>query len=470
MRTQKAPQIYENLEITAMASDGKGIGRVENMVVFVEHTVTGDVVDVQVTKKKSGFRQGIPIIFHKKSALRQEPVCIHFGICGGCKWQNLKYEYQLDHKHQQVIDALKRIAKVEYPEPARIMAAPDVLRYRNKLEYTFSDSSWLTDEEIKSGADYSDRDALGFHIPGRFDKILDIKTCHLQAEPGNEIRLFIRREAKKLNLPFFNLRTQEGNLRTLLMRNNKAGDWMICLSVTDYNESVKALLELVKAEFPQIKSLYFAVNTKRNDTLTDIEPEVFHGEAWIEEEMEGLKFRIHPKSFYQTNADQAFELYKKTREFADIQEGEMVYDLYTGTGTIALFLAAKAAKVVGVEYVEEAVIDARENAKSNKISNTEFISGDMKDILVEDFFAIHGKPDVIITDPPRAGMHEQVTKRILESGAKRIVYVSCNPATQARDLAILDTKYKITEVQAVDMFPQTTHVENIVKLELRDAH
>ncbi|MEX1188496.1 MAG: 23S rRNA (uracil(1939)-C(5))-methyltransferase RlmD [Bacteroidia bacterium] len=469
MRAIKEAQVYENLEITAMASDGKGIGRVENMVVFVEHTITGDIVDARVTKKKSGFREAKPIHFHQKSSLRREPICAHFGVCGGCKWQSLGYEHQLNYKHQQVTDALRRIAKVEFPEPARILAAPDEYRYRNKLEYTFSDSSWLTDEEISSGADYSDRDALGFHIPGRFDKILDVKTCHLQAELGNDIRLFIRREAKKLHIPFFNLRTQEGNVRTLLVRNNQVGEWMLCLSVTEFNDEVKTLMEKIKNEFHQIKSLYYAVNTKRNDTLTDIEPIVFHGEPWIVEKMEDLSFRIHPKSFYQTNSKQAYELYKKTRDFADIKDGELVYDLYTGTGTIALFIAKKASKVIGVEYVEEAVRDAVENAKMNGIENTQFFAGDMKDILVEGFFTTHGKPDVIITDPPRAGMHEQVTLRILESGAKRIVYVSCNPATQARDLAILDSKYRITEVQPVDMFPQTTHVENIVKLELRDG-
>lgn len=470
MRSRKPQPIYNDLEITALSSDGQGIARNDGMVIFVEKTITGDVVDAQVVKKKSGFRVAKPIKFHSYSELRTEPKCEHFGICGGCKWQNLGIENQLNHKHQQVIDALKRIAKVDFPEPSRILASKDEYLYRNKLEFTFSDSAWLTDEQIQSGQEFKDRDALGFHIPGRFDKILDINTCLLQPEPSNTIRLFIADKAKELEIPFFNLREQTGVLRTLLIRNTLQGDWMLCLSVTEYNDKVEQLLHAVKDKFPEIKSLFYAVNTKRNDTLTDISPDLFSGEPFIEEQMENLKFRIHPKSFYQTNSAQAYELYKIARDYADIQEGELVYDLYTGTGTIGLFVAEKARQVIGVEYVEEAVADARINAEVNGISNAQFFAGDMKDILIEDFFTTHGQPDIIITDPPRAGMHESVTKRILESGAKRIVYISCNPATQARDLAILDERYKVTAVQPVDMFPHTTHVENIVKLELKNGN
>lgn len=467
MRSKKPMQVYNSLEITAMASDGYGIARHEGMVVFVEHTVTGDIVDVRITKKKSGFRQGSPIHFHKYSDIRVEPVCKHFGVCGGCKWQSLAYSDQLDHKSRQVFDAFKRIGKIEFPSPEPILAAPKMYHYRNKMEYTFSSARWLTQNEIDSGASFDDRNALGFHIPGRFDKILEIENCHLQDDLGNQIRLFIRREAMKTGIPFFNLVSQEGVLRILMLRNNRQGEWMICLMVTELSEEVNALLEKIKNEFPQIKSLNYAINTKRNDSMTDIDPIVYHGEPWIDEEMEGLKFRIHPKSFYQTNADQAYALYCKARDYAGIKDTDIVYDLYTGTGTIALFLARQAAKVVGVEYVQEAVDDAIVNAQRNNILNASFFAGDMKDVLVDEFFTQHGKPDVIITDPPRAGMHEEVTKRLLNSGARRIVYVSCNAATQARDLALLDSKYRVSAVQPVDMFPQTTHVETVVQLDLR---
>lgn len=464
MRERKPAQVYTELEITAMASDGWGIARSEGMVVFVEHAVTGDVVDVRVTRKKSGFRQGVPIHFYKRSELRIDPVCSHFGVCGGCKWQVLSYDQQLALKSQTVFDALQRIGKIEFPLPAPILGAPAAYAYRNKLEYTFSDTGWLTNEEIESGVEYADRNAFGFHIPGRFDKVLDIKTCYLQDELGNQVRLFVRAEALKRDIQFFNLVHQTGVLRTMLIRNNQAGEWMVCLTVTQYDDAVESLLTAVKHEFPQIKSLYYVVNTKRNDTISDQNPIVFSGEAWIDEEMEGLKFRIHPKSFYQTNAAQAYELYKITREYADIQPNDIVYDLYTGTGTIALFVAKLAKKVVGVEYVQEAVADALENMAYNKVENTSFYAGDMKDVLVDEFFQTHGAPDVIITDPPRAGMHESVVNRIKESGARTVVYVSCNPSTQARDLALLDSVYRVEAVQPVDMFPQTTHVENVVKL------
>lgn len=464
MARRETPLIYQQLEITAIASEGMGIARHNGMVVFVEQTLTGDVVDVRITRKKSGYRQGIPLHFHQYSPLRIEPVCTHFGVCGGCKWQNLSYNDQLEHKARQVYDALHRLAKIELPEINPIMAAPAPFEYRNKLEYTFSDSRWLTEYEIKSGATFEHRNALGFHIPGKFDKVLDISHCHLQPEPGNAIRLFVRNYAIEQQLPFFNLVKQTGWLRTLTLRNTLAGEWMFCLSVTEQNKELFKLLDAVAAAFPQITSLLYAVNNKRNDTLEGVEVMTYKGQPYITELMEDLRFRIGPKSFYQTNPRQAYELYKVVREFAAIRSDQNVYDLYTGTGTIALFVARQAAKVTGVEYVEDAVHDARINAQANNISNANFFAGDMKNILVPEFFAQHGKPDVIITDPPRAGMHEDVCQCIANSGAERIVYVSCNPATQARDLALLDAHYKVINVQPLDMFPQTTHVENVVLL------
>lgn len=464
-RNQVLP-VYHQIEITDIASDGMGVGRHEGMVVFVEQTVPGDVVDVQITRKKSGYRKGNPILFHQKSSLRSEPVCHHYGVCGGCKWQNLHYSHQLAYKQKWVEDALSRIGKVTYPSIRPIIASDQAYHYRNKLEYTFSDSGWLTDEEIKSGKTFQ-RNALGFHIPGRFDKVLDIQTCHLQADPGNAIRLFIRNYALTNHLSFFNLYKQTGLLRTLILRNNQQGEWMVCLCVTEFNPQVAELLDALSEQFPEIKSLLYAINTKRNDTLEGLEVQTYMGTPYIIDEIEGLKFRIGPKSFYQTNPVQAHTLYKIAREFAGIQKGDIVYDLYSGIGTIALFVSSLAQKVIGVEYVDDAVHDARENALLNRIENASFIAGDMQKILVSDFFGQQGHPDVIITDPPRAGMHEEVTRRLRDSGASRIVYVSCNPATQARDLSILDTNYQIQAVQPVDMFPQTTHVENVVLLERR---
>ncbi len=465
-RSQKQ-LIYKNLEITALASEGMGIARHEGIVVFVEHTVTGDEVDVLITRKKSGFRQGRPVHFHRFSELRIDPVCQHFGICGGCKWQNISYTDQLNHKHKTVVDALTRIAKVDLPEISPILGAPDPFYYRNKMEYTFSSARWLTEAEINSEEKLTERNALGFHIPGRFDKVLDIRMCHLQNDTGNRIRLFVRQYTLDHQLDFFDIINQKGLLRNLMIRNTIAGEWMVVLSVTEENDQVFGLLDGLHAAFPEIVSLMYTVNTKKNDVMYDLEIITYKGDGFITEKMENLQFRIGPKSFYQTNPRQAYELYKKTREFAATGNEDVVYDLYTGTGTIALFIAGNAKKVVGIESVPEAIDDAFKNAELNGINNISFTAGDMKDVLVEDFFALHGKPDIIITDPPRVGMHADVTKRLLESGAKKIVYVSCNAATQARDIAILDEKYKVTAVQPVDMFPQTTHVENIVLLELR---
>jgi 23S rRNA (uracil1939-C5)-methyltransferase len=467
MDNRKPPQIITALEITDLASEGMGLAKQDGLVIFVENTITGDIVDVMITRKKSGFRQGKPIHFHKYSELRRDPLCEHFGVCGGCKWQTISYPDQLKHKEKQVFAALKRIAKVQLPALNPILGAPAEFYYRNKLEYTFSATRWLTDAEIQSGENFENRNGLGFHIPGRFDKVLNINTCHLQVEPGNAIRRFVKEYAIKHHLEFFDLREQTGLLRNLILRNSSSGEWMFVLAITRECEELFELLNAVGKEFPQLSSINYAVNSKRNDSLYDLEVINWKGLPYITEHMEDLQFRIGPKSFYQTNSKQAYELYKVTRDFADIQPSDIVYDLYTGTGTIALFVSKLAAKVAGIEYVTEAVADAEINAGINGIANCSFTAGDMKDVLEPSFFEIHGKPDVIITDPPRAGMHESVVMRLLESGARRIVYVSCNAATQARDIAMLDSLYEVTRVQPVDMFPQTTHVENVVALELR---
>jgi 23S rRNA (uracil1939-C5)-methyltransferase len=467
MEKRKPAQIFTELEVIDLASEGMGIAKQDGLVIFIEGTVTGDIVDVMIIRKKSGFRQGKPIHFHKLSELRRTPLCEHFGVCGGCKWQNIAYSDQLKHKEKQVYDALKRIAKVQLPLLPSIVGAPAEFYYRNKLEYTFSATRWLTDSEVKSEQNFENRNGLGFHIPGRFDKVLNINTCHLQGEPGNAIRRFVKEYAILQKLEFFDLREQTGLLRNLTLRNSSSGEWMFVLAVTRECEELFELLNAVEKKFPEISSINYAVNAKRNDSLYDLEVINWKGLPYITEQMEDLQFRIGPKSFFQTNSKQAYELYKITREFAAIESNDIVYDLYTGTGTIALFVSKLAQKVVGIEYVSEAVSDAEINAGINGIVNCSFTAGDMKDVLVNSFFESQGRPDVIITDPPRAGMHESVVKRLLESGARRIVYVSCNAATQARDLAMLDSAYQVTRVQPVDMFPQTTHVENVVALELR---
>lgn len=467
MKQIKPAQVYQNLEITALSSDGRGIAKLDGMVVFVEGAITGDIVDAQVTRKKSGYREARPIQFHQRSTKRIDPRCSHFGVCGGCTWQSISYAEQLIHKQQTVTDSLRRIGKMELPEINEIMGAPEDFHYRNKLEFTFSASRWLTVEEIASSDDFTDRRALGFHIPGRFDKILNIDRCYLQDETSNRIRLFVRDFSLKAGMDFYHPIKQEGYLRNMIIRNTIAGEWMVVLSATRADDQLMELLEAVKQNFPEITSLMYTVNTKKNDVWYDLDIQLYSGLPYLEERMEDLRFRIGPKSFYQTNPVQAERLYGKVRELAGLTGEENVYDLYTGTGTIALFLSKSAKHVTGVEYVEAAVEDAKMNAVENSVSNVSFFAGDMKDVLVEDFFTQHGKPDVIITDPPRAGMHADVVKRIVESGAKRVVYVSCNPSTQARDLALMDEVYKVMVVQPVDMFPQTTHVENIVMLERR---
>ncbi|WP_111446931.1 23S rRNA (uracil(1939)-C(5))-methyltransferase RlmD [Breznakibacter xylanolyticus] len=464
-RSKKNAPILMGLEITDVAAEGKAIGRYEERVVFVQHAVPGDVVDVQVTKKRNNYFEGFPIRYQKYSPIRVEPVCSHFGVCGGCKWQHLPYEQQLIYKQKEVTNNLMRIGKVQLPEVMPILGSAKNTYYRNKLEFTFSNKRWLSLDELKSVETFSDRDGLGFHVPGMFDKVVDVDTCYLQADPSNGIRRFIKAYALEHGLSFFDLRNQVGFLRTLIIRTSSNGEVMVI--VVFYHEDKdarEALLTAVSQQFPQITSLMYVINEKANDTITDQEICRFAGKDHMIEEMEGLKFKIGPKSFYQTNSHQAYELYKVTRDFAALTGNELVYDLYTGTGTIANFVAHQARKVVGIEYVPEAIEDAKVNSAINGITNTLFFAGDMKDVLSHDFVETHGHPDVMIVDPPRAGMHEDVTNTILTVAPDRIVYVSCNSATQARDLNLLDVRYRVEKVQPVDMFPHTHHVENVVLL------
>lgn len=468
-RKKKPLPILENILITDVASEGKAIAKVDGIVVFVPFVVPGDVVNLQVTKKRRSFMEARVIDFVKKSAKRAEPFCEHFGVCGGCKWQILPYEEQLKYKQSEVENNLKRIGKVELPDVSPILGSAKTIFYRNKLEFTFSNRRWRTYEEMNSEKEFGTMNAVGFHIPGMFDKVLDIHKCWLQDDIQNQIRNEIRAYALENNLTFFDIRAQEGFLRTMVIRTTSTGELM--LIVVFFHEDKKErekLLQHLADKFPQITSLSYIINSKANDTITDQEVVVFKGNEAIYEEMEGLRFKIGPKSFYQTNSEQAYELYKIARNFAELTGDELVYDLYTGTGTIANFVAKNARKVIGIEYVPEAIEDAKINSQINGIENTLFFAGDMRDVLNADFFAKHEKPDVIITDPPRAGMHNDVIKAILSAEPERIVYVSCNSATQARDLNLLDEKYKITAVQPVDMFPHTHHVENVVQLKIRN--
>ena len=457
--------LLEKVRITDIGAEGNALARVDNLVVFVPMVIPGDVVDLRVIRKRKKYLEGKVIRFHEYSPDRITPRCIHFGVCGGCKWQHLPYALQLRYKEKQVLDTLTRIGKIELPATDKILGSADEFLYRNKLEFTFSDKRWLTDEEIRSDNDYEKEEALGFHIPGLFDKILDIKECHLQPEPSNLIRNSVKRYAQKKGLSFFNLREQTGFLRNLIVRNSLNGNVMvIVVFFHDEEDRRNGLLDHIAKEFPQVTSLFYIINSKKNDSLADQEPVLYKGDDHIIEEMDGLKFRIGPKSFYQTNTKQGLELYRIAKKFAGLSGNEVVYDLYTGTGTIANYLAPSAGKVVGLEYIDEAINDAVFNSQFNNISNTTFIAGDIKDTLNEQFMAIHGKPDVIITDPPRAGMHEDVVKTILLAEPGKIVYISCNPATQARDISLMSEKYTVTKVQPVDMFPHTHHVENVVLL------
>jgi 23S rRNA (uracil1939-C5)-methyltransferase len=464
-RKRKELPLLESLEITTVAAEGNAIARHGDMVVFIPYGAPGDIADVKIDRKKHSYAEGHIERLVKPSPLRVEPFCEHFGVCGGCRWQHLPYSEQLRAKQQQVEDALRRIAKIELPEITPILGSEATREYRNKMEYTFSNKKWLTWEQMRSGQEFTDRDAAGFHIPGAFDKVLDIKKCHLQDDLGNRLRLHVKSFAKANNLSFFDLREQVGLLRTMMIRIASTGEVMVVMSFGEDNqEAIKAVLDSLRSNFPEITSLMYVVNTKANDTIADLDILLHSGKPYIEEEMEGLRFRIGPKSFYQTNSRQAYNLYKVAREFAGLTGNELVYDLYTGTGTIANFVARQARKVVGIEYVEDAIKDAKLNAEVNGLNNTLFFAGDMKDVLTADFIAEHGRPDVMIVDPPRAGMHADVVKVILDAEPERIVYVSCNPATQARDLAMLDEKYIVTNVRPVDMFPHTHHVENVVRL------
>ena len=464
-------KIFEDLEVTDAGAKGKAIAFApDGKVIFIVNAVPGDICTVQTTKKRKSYYEGKAISFSNLSDKRTEPKCDYFGTCGGCKWQYMGYEHQLYYKQKEVENNLRRLGKIELPEISPILGSKEQYYYRNKMEFSFSDSKWLTLEQIKSDEIIENRNALGFHIPGMWDKILNIDSCHLQRDPSNAIRNFIKNKAEELQLPFYNARKQEGFLRTLMLRTSSTGDVMVLLQFFyEDKEKRELLLNAVISEFPELTSLLYVINSKGNDTIYDQEVICFYGEDHIFEEMEGLRFKINAKSFYQTNSEQAYELYKVTRDFAGLTGNEMVFDLYTGTGTIAQFVAKKAAKVIGIEAVPDAIVAAKENAKLNKIKNAEFYVGDMKKVFNESFINQHGIPDVIITDPPRDGMHKDVVAQLLKISANKIVYVSCNSATQARDLALLDVDYKVTKTQSVDMFPQTHHVENVVLLEKRNS-
>lgn len=466
-RTKK--QAFTNVEVLDAGAKGKTIAKApDGKVIFLSNTVPGDVVDVQTFKARKAYYEAKATVFHKLSDKRTTPACEHFGVCGGCKWQDMGYEHQLYYKQKEVTNNLTRIGHIELPEITPILGAASPYFYRNKMEFSFSDSRWLTQEEVQSDADLGDRNALGFHIPGMWDKILDIKKCHLQADPSNAIRNAVKQFALDNGFEFFNTRNQTGLLRTMMIRTSSTGDVMVVIQFFKEDKAKRiSLLDFLAETFPQISSLQYIINEKANDTIYDQEVICYKGEDHIFEQMEGLKFKINAKSFYQTNSDQAFELYKITREFAGLTGNELVYDLYTGTGTIAQFVAKKAKKVIGVEAVPDAITAAKENAQLNSINNVEFFVGDMKHVFNDEFITAHGHPDIIITDPPRDGMHRDVVQQILNIAPKKVVYVSCNSATQARDLELMDAMYKVTKTQAVDMFPQTFHVENVVLLEKR---
>jgi 23S rRNA (uracil1939-C5)-methyltransferase len=470
----KKGDLLDNIEIETMAAEGKCIAKVDGLVLFLQGGAPGDTVQVQLTKIKSSFLEGKVTSIQKPSPLRTEPFCEHFGTCGGCSWQHINYETQLKYKQQQVIDNLERLGGLQLPAITPILASKKINYYRNKLDYTFTSNRWLTKEELNKAIEESRFEVgLGYHIPKMFDRVFDVANCYLQPEPSNSIRLLTKKTAVENEIPFFDLRRQIGFLRTITIRSSNIGEVMIILQVTENKIPwIEKILKALTDAFPQITSANYIINNKKNDTFADLDVICWKGNPYITEQMQKpdgsgtLQFRVGPKSFYQTNSDQAYELYKVAWQMAELKGDEHVYDLYTGTGTIANFIAGQAKKVIGLEYVAAAIEDAKANSKLNNITNTEFYAGDMKDLLTDDFLSQHGKPDTIITDPPRAGMHEDVTNMLLKVAPKRIVYVSCNAATQARDLKILAEKYHITAVQAVDMFPQTTHVENVARLDL----
>jgi 23S rRNA (uracil1939-C5)-methyltransferase len=456
---------FENVEIIDAGSEGKAVAKVDDMVIFVPFVVPGDIVDIQTIGKKKSFYEGKAVKFHKYSELRTEAFCEHFGVCGGCKWQGMDYKHQLQFKQKQVKDNLERIGKIDTTEMMDILPSAETKFYRNKLEFSFSSKRWLINKDDVLNPEDRDLDALGFHVPGRFDRVLDVNTCYLMEEPMNAIRLAVRKHAKENGLTFYDARTHEGFLRNLLIRNTLFGDLMVILSVnSDEQDLYIPILEMLRDNFPQITSLMYVINTKKNDTINDLEVKLFHGKDHMIEEMEGLQYKIGPLSFFQTNGKQAYELYKVARDFADLKGDEHVYDLYTGTGTIANFVAKKAKHVVGIEYVEMAIEDAKVNSDINKIENTSFFAGDMAKVLTPEFIEENGNPDVIITDPPRAGMHEKVVQQILKVAPEKVVYISCNPATQARDVNLMLEAYEVEKIRPVDMFPHTHHVENVMLL------
>lgn len=460
----KERERYENVTVVDIAEEGKGVGRVEDLVVFVKHAIPGDVVDVVLTRKKKSFAEAEVSALKIASSAREEPFCQHFGACGGCKWQHMNYAAQLQYKQKFVENALSRIGKIDVSGIEEIKPSADTRYYRNKMEFTFSNKRWLTTEEIRSNEVFT-RDALGFHVPLNFDKILQIEHCYLQGDSSNEIRNAVGDYARANDIVFYDIRKHEGSLRNLIVRNSSTGELMVIVVFAYPKEGeIELVMSFLKNKFPEITSLMYIVNQKKNDTIFDQTVELYHGKDHIVEEMEGLSFKVGPKSFYQTNSKQAYELYKITADFAELNGNELVYDLYTGTGTIANFIAKKAKAVVGIEYIESAIEDAKQNSIDNQIENTRFFAGDMKEVLTTEFVQREGKPDVIITDPPRAGMHQEVVEKILEIAPDKIVYVSCNPATQARDLAMLTTKYNVSRIKPVDMFPHTQHVENVVLL------
>ena len=475
MSKKRKATVVESLTIERMASEGKCLGKHEGRVVFVPYTAPGDVVDVKLKRSRKSYGEGHVLRYRHYSELRVEPFCQHFGTCGGCKWQHIPYEQQLAYKRQQVIDQLERIARVPYPPVPPTLASEPTRYYRNKLEYTFSDQRWFTREEINSEEDL-DRRALGFHMPGSFEKVLPIQHCYLQPDPSNDIRLAIDHFAKEQEMSYYNMRHHTGLLRNLMIRTTSVAatttsEVMVMVQfggdAAGQEDKITALMEFIRQRFPELTSLQYVINPKKNDTFHDLDVVLYHGLPYITERMEDLQFRISAQSFYQTNPTQAYRLYQTARDFAQLTGQEMVYDLYTGTGTIANFVAAQAKQVVGLEYVETAIEDARTNAQINGIRNVSFHAGDIKDLLNEDFLQQQGKPDVVITDPPRNGMHPDVVQQLLRTAAPRIVYVSCNPATQARDIALLSEKYDVSKLQPVDMFPHTHHVENVALLTLK---
>lgn len=457
--------VFDDIEIVDIAEEGKGVAKREGLVIFVDRAIPGDIGDVEVFRKKKSFLEGRMINITKASDSRVEPFCSHFGICGGCKWQHMSYESQLKFKQQAVENALQRIGGVEISSIEPILPSANTVYYRNKLEFTFSNKRWLTD--LSQGIDADELPALGFHVPRRFDKILQIDHCYLQEDPSNAIRNEVDRFAKQNLISYYDIREHTGSLRNLIIRTSSTGEIMVVVAFAYASpEEIEALMSHLASNFPQITSLMYVINQKKNDTIFDLDVMLYRGRDYIQEKMEGLYFKIGPKSFYQTNSLQAYELYKIARDYANLSGDELVYDLYTGAGTIANFVASQARKVIGIEYVPTAIEDAKFNSEYNNVDNTEFFAGDMKDVLTADFVQEHGVPDVIITDPPRAGMHPAVVDRILEIAAKKIVYVSCNASTQARDIAVLSQKYTVSRIRPVDMFPHTQHVENVVLLEL----